>query len=65
MKIPLVTHITVTLYRPPTKDETERWLAKADLLAPALNLATERWGTLPGLTMIRDGEESRAPKTQL
>jgi UDP-GlcNAc:undecaprenyl-phosphate GlcNAc-1-phosphate transferase len=64
MRIPLVTHITVTLRRPPARDETERWLAKADLLAPALNLATERWGILPGLNMVRDGEEPRAPKIQ-
>ncbi|OAI55365.1 hypothetical protein AYO49_05610 [Verrucomicrobiaceae bacterium SCGC AG-212-N21] len=53
MKIPLVTEQTVILYRPPTTDETERWLAKADLLAPALNLATERWGPLSGVETIR------------
>jgi UDP-GlcNAc:undecaprenyl-phosphate GlcNAc-1-phosphate transferase len=55
MKISLVTQETVVLYRHSDIEHTERWLAKADLLAPALNLATERWGTLPGLEIIPGG----------
>ena len=30
-------------------------MAIADLLAPALNLATERWGRLPGLDLEPTG----------
>jgi hypothetical protein len=62
MKIPLMTLQTVILYRPPAEGETERWLAKADLLAPALNLATERWGPLPGLETVRHDAGPDAPK---
>lgn len=61
VKIPLVTQQTVVLYRPVDDDDAERWLAKADLLAPALNLATERWGLLPGIEVQRQDDASAKP----
>ena len=52
-RIPLLNH-QAFLYYPPSEEETERWLAKADMLAPALSLAVERWGELPGIKIVRD-----------
>lgn len=51
VRIPLVTDLVCTIHHPVSEGEKERWMAKADLLAPALNLATERWGLLPGLDL--------------
>jgi UDP-GlcNAc:undecaprenyl-phosphate GlcNAc-1-phosphate transferase len=60
MKMPLNTHRIVILYRPPApQDETERWLAKTDLITPALNLAMERWGPLPGIENYQDSGADR------
>jgi UDP-GlcNAc:undecaprenyl-phosphate GlcNAc-1-phosphate transferase len=39
-----------------TEGEPERWHAKADLLVPALKLATQRWGQLPGVDEISRGQ---------
>lgn len=58
VRIPLVNHLTAVIYVPKTKDENERWLAKADLLTSALNLATERWGALPGLEFVDESPPS-------
>ncbi len=54
-RIPLANH-HAALYYPPSEEETERWLAKADLLAPALGLAVERWGALPGIKVTRNAD---------
>lgn len=45
----LVTDLTCRLYVPDDVDMADRWVAKADQLIPALNLATERWGRLAGV----------------
>ncbi|WP_082408780.1 hypothetical protein [Verrucomicrobium spinosum] len=42
----LITDLTCRLYVPDDADMADRWVAKADQLIPALNLATERWGRL-------------------
>lgn len=59
MRIPVNTQTTVILYRPPAPpDETERWVAKADMITAALDLAMERWGSLPGIESVQhDGAD--------
>lgn len=60
VKIPLVTDWICTLHHPASDSDDGRWMAKADLLAPALNLATERWGRLPGLELWRSIPETKS-----
>lgn len=58
VKIPLVTDLVAVLYIPGPTDDNERWLAKADLLTTALNLATGRWGRLPGIQFSSSDDHS-------
>lgn len=54
LKVSLVAGAQCRLYYIPHPQKTaERWAAKADAFAPALNCAIERWGLLlPGLEII-------------
>lgn len=49
LEFALVSDLVCTLFVPDEPEMADRWLAKADHLLPALNLATERWGRLPGV----------------
>jgi hypothetical protein len=60
LKLTLDTQQVLTLYRA-SEGDTERWLAKADLLTPALNLATQRWGPLPALPSTSAPDENKIP----
>jgi UDP-GlcNAc:undecaprenyl-phosphate GlcNAc-1-phosphate transferase len=61
VELPLVGGLTCVLYVPDEPDLAERWHAKVDVLLPALNLATDRWGALPGMEWL--GKDVPAPAT--
>lgn len=47
-------------FTPHPQKTVERWSAKADAFAPALNCAIEKWGRLPGLNIV-DSTHSSQP----
>jgi UDP-GlcNAc:undecaprenyl-phosphate/decaprenyl-phosphate GlcNAc-1-phosphate transferase len=53
---------TCLVHVPDDVEMESLWSAKADLFAPALNVAMERWGALPNLEILRNGEHSHSEK---
>ena len=56
----LITNLTCELYIPLDKNIPDVWMAKVEMLAHALNVATERWGALPGLNFQGVASQSNA-----
>lgn len=53
LEFTLVTDLCCLLYVPDEPEMADRWVAKADQLIPALNLATERWGEISCLEFVQ------------
>lgn len=63
ISLPLVTGLMWKIHVPESVQPRDRWIAVAENLIPALNHATERWGTLPGLSFASPQAEPAAVVT--